>query len=130
MRRPRARRSPRSISADAADRDRLGRAERDAAIARERLRTTDARLRGVDHIELEARLGLDALHEAVVVELAGLGEFGIAGLEAAAGVRPGSARIAAELDTDTGETPDGRRRPTRTRPSPMRLPRSRPRSRW
>ena len=93
-------------SADAADRDRLGRAERDAAIARERLRTTDARLRGVDHIELEARLGLDALHEAVVVELAGLGEFGIAGLEAAAGVRPGSARMAAELDTDTGETPE------------------------
>ena len=90
-------------SADAADRDRLGRAERDAAIARERLRTTDARLRGVDHIELEARLGLDALHEAVVVELAGLGEFGIAGLEAAAGVRPGSARIAAELDTDAGD---------------------------
>jgi chromosome segregation protein len=90
-------------SADAADRDRLGRAERDAATARERLRTTDARLRGVDHVELEARLGLDALHEAVVVELAGLGEFGIAGLEAAAGVRPGSARIAAELDTDGGD---------------------------
>jgi chromosome segregation protein len=86
-------------AADAADRDRLGRAERDAAAARERLRGTDARLRGADHAELEARLGQEALHEAVVVELAGLGEFGIAGLEAAAGVRPGSARIAGALDT-------------------------------
>jgi chromosome segregation protein len=92
-------------AADAADRDRLGRAERDAAAARERLRSADARLRGTDHVELEARLGLEALHEAVVVELAGLGEFGIAGLEATAGVRPGSARIAAELDSDVGESP-------------------------
>ena len=89
-------------AADAADRDRLGRAEREAAAARERLRSADARLRGTDHVELEARLGLDAIHEAVVVELAGLGEFGIAGLEAAAGVRPGSARIVA-LDTPAAE---------------------------
>ena len=58
-----------------------------------------------DHVELEARLGLEALHESVVVELAGLGEFGIAGLEAAAGVRPGSARIAGALDTRTLESP-------------------------
>ncbi len=94
-------------AADAADRDRLGRAEREASAARERLRSADARLRGADHLELEARLGLDAIHEAVVVELAGLGEFGIAGLEAAAGVRPGSARIAAEFDTPAAETPVG-----------------------
>ena len=91
-------------AADAADRDRLGRAEREAAAARERLRSADARLRGTDHVELEARLGLEALHEAVVVELAGLGEFGIAGLEAAAGVRPGSARIVA-LDAPAAEAP-------------------------
>ena len=58
-----------------------------------------------DHAELEARLGLEALHEAVVVELAGLGEFGIAGLEAAAGVRPGSARIVALDAPDRGEAP-------------------------
>jgi chromosome segregation protein len=56
-------------------------------------------------VELEARLGLEALHESVVVELAGLGEFGIAGLEAAAGVRPGSARIASALDTHAGDAP-------------------------
>jgi chromosome segregation protein len=54
---------------------------------------------------LEARLGLEALHEAVVVELAGLGEFGIAGLEAAAGVRPGSARIVGAFDAP--ESPAG-----------------------
>jgi chromosome segregation protein len=94
-------------AADAADRDRLGRAEREAATARERLRSTDARLRGADHVELGARLGLDSLHEAVVVELAGLGEFGIAGLEAAAGVRPGSARIAGVYDTHAAEAPIG-----------------------
>jgi chromosome segregation protein len=90
-------------AADAIDRDRLAAAERDAASARERLRTADARLRAADHVELEARLGLDALHEGIVVELAGLGEFGIAGLEAAAGVRPGSARIAGALDVRPAE---------------------------
>src|SRR4029453_10215168 len=97
-------------AADAADRDRLGRAERDAAAARERLPTAAARLRGAAPVELEARLGLEALHEAVVVELAGLGEFGIAGLEAAAGVRPGSARIVA-FDTDAPEEPADRATP-------------------
>jgi chromosome segregation protein len=86
-------------TADAADRERLTAAERETASARERLRTADAALRTADHAELEARLALDALHEGIVVELAGLGEFGIAGLEAAAGVRPGSARIAGALDT-------------------------------
>jgi chromosome segregation protein len=91
-------------AADAADRDRLTAAERDATTARERLRTADARLRAADHAELEARLGLEALHESVVVELAGLGEFGIAGLEEAAGVRPGSARIAGAFDTHDAST--------------------------
>jgi len=62
-------------------------------------------LRAADHAELEARLGLEALHESVVVELAGLGEFGIAGLEEAAGVRPGSARIAGAFDTHDAATP-------------------------
>ena len=73
-------------AADAADRDRLGRAEQEAAAVREGLRATDARLRAADHADLEARLGLDALREGVIVELAGLGEFGIARLEAAAGM--------------------------------------------
>ena len=96
-------------TADAADRERLTAAERETASARERLRSADAALRTADHAELEARLGLDALHEGIVVELAGLGEFGIAGLEAAAGVRPGSARIAGALDTRPVEArADGR----------------------
>ena len=73
-------------AADTVDRDRLAAAERDASVARERLRTIDGRLRSVDHLALEARLGLDALHESVVVELAGLGEFGIIRLAALAGI--------------------------------------------
>jgi chromosome segregation protein len=67
-------------AADAVDRDRLGTTERDATAARERLRTADARLRAADHADLEARLGLEALHESVVVELSGLGTLGIARL--------------------------------------------------
>ncbi len=74
-------------AADAADRDRLAAAERDATAARERLRAADARLRAADHTDLEARLGLDALREGVVVELAGLGELGVVRL-AAVGVGP------------------------------------------
>ena len=72
-------------AADAADRDRLAAAERDAAAARERLRAADARLRTADHVALEARLGLEGLHEGIVVELAGLGDLAIARLTEAAG---------------------------------------------
>ncbi|HEY8819380.1 MAG TPA: hypothetical protein VIM25_11260, partial [Candidatus Limnocylindrales bacterium] len=72
-------------AADAADRARLTSAEDEAVGARERLRTADSRLRAVDHVELEARLGLEALHEAVVVELGGLGDLGIARLATLAG---------------------------------------------
>ena len=73
-------------AADAADRDRLDRAEQEAGAVREHLRATDGRLRAADHADLEARLGLDALREGVIVELAGLGELGIARLEAATDV--------------------------------------------
>jgi chromosome segregation protein len=68
-------------AADAEDRDRLTAAERDTAAARERLRIADTTLRAADHAELGARLGLDALHEGIVVELAGLGDLGIARLQ-------------------------------------------------
>jgi chromosome segregation protein len=89
-------------AADAADRDRLAVAERDAATARDRLRAADARLRAADHTDLEARLGLDALREGVAVELAGLGELGIARLAAIAGTAPDEG--AASLDaTDAHE---------------------------
>ena len=72
-------------AADVADRARLASAEAEATGARERLRVADARLRVTDHVELEARLGLEALHEAVVVELGGLGDLGIARLATVAG---------------------------------------------
>ncbi len=67
-------------AADAADRSRLSEAERTASGARERLRSADDRLRGADHAELESRLGLEALREGVLVELAGMGELGLASL--------------------------------------------------
>ncbi|HEY7131550.1 MAG TPA: AAA family ATPase [Candidatus Limnocylindrales bacterium] len=75
-------------AADAADRDRLGSAERTAAAARDRLRAADERLRAADRSDLEARLGRDSLREQLLVELAGLGELGRRRLEAEAGVVP------------------------------------------
>ncbi len=73
-------------AADAVDRDRLATAERAASAARERLRAADDRLRAADHAQLEARLGLDALREQLLVELAGLGRLGLDRLRAAAGL--------------------------------------------
>ena len=69
-------------AADAGDRDRLAAGEREATAAREQLRAADARLRSADHLDLEARLGVDALREGAVVELAGLGELAVARLRA------------------------------------------------
>ena len=87
-------------AADAVDRDRLAGAERIAASAREQLRGADARLRAADHVELEARLGLEALHESVVVEFAGLGELAIARLAVAAGIVPVAEGAAAVADSE------------------------------
>ncbi|HEX5148502.1 MAG TPA: chromosome segregation protein SMC [Candidatus Limnocylindrales bacterium] len=82
---------------DAADRERLDRADAAASAARERLRAADDRLRAADRAELEARLGLDALREGVIVELAGLGDLALAHLAAAAG---------RELDSSESTTDD------------------------
>jgi chromosome segregation protein len=79
-------------AADAADRSRLSDAERAASAARERLRAADDRVRAADHAELEARLGLESLREGVLVELAGLGELGLASL----GVEPATAPASAD----------------------------------
>ncbi len=87
-----------SQAVDAAERDRLAVAERTAAGTRERLRATDERLRIADRDDLEARLGLEALRELVLVELAGLGELGIERLAAVAG---------ATRETRPAGTPDG-----------------------
>jgi chromosome segregation protein len=91
-------------AADAEDRDRLVSAERDTVAARERLRAADTILRAADHAELEARLGLDALHEGIVVELAGLGELGIARLERLAATAPGLPGIADPGQHDMAST--------------------------
>ena len=66
------------LRADAAvARTRLADAETAAGQSRERLRACQERVRGVEVAELEARLGLDAIREQVLVELAGLGDLGI-----------------------------------------------------
>jgi chromosome segregation protein len=71
-------------SADAADRGQLRTAEAAATAARERLRAADDRVRSAEVAELEARLGLDAIREQVLVELAGIGAVGVHALRAAA----------------------------------------------
>ncbi|MGZ8513427.1 MAG: chromosome segregation protein SMC [Candidatus Limnocylindrales bacterium] len=92
-------------AADAADRERLALAEHEAAAARDRLRTADERLRTADHADLEARLGLDALRESVIAELAGLGPLGISSLHAAAGIVAGTPSwSSAPVDVESGES--------------------------
>jgi chromosome segregation protein len=73
------------VAADVAGRERLEAAERAAVAARDRLRAVDAQLRAAEHAELEARLGFDALHESVIVELSGLGDLAVRRLRAIAG---------------------------------------------
>ena len=84
------------LMADIADRERLAEAERAAGIARDRLRIADTRLRAADHVELEARLGFEALRESVVVELGGLGELAFGRVLAPDDTAP---------DTDAGPRP-------------------------
>ena len=88
-------------SADLEDRDRLGAAERAATAARERLRAADERSRAAERSELETRLGADALREQVLVELAGIGDVGIHGLAAVAGLDPDA--LAESSDEVTSE---------------------------
>ncbi|MGZ6340345.1 MAG: hypothetical protein ACXWMX_00695, partial [Candidatus Limnocylindrales bacterium] len=64
-------------AADAADRERLATAEDSANAARERLRAAEERTRSAEVADLEARLGLDAVREQTLVELAGLGDMGL-----------------------------------------------------
>ena len=116
-------------AADATDRAKLAAAETGASAARDRLRTADARLRATDHVELEARLGLEALHEAVVVELGGLGDLGIARLVALAGGPPPMAAVGERGDgigsIARGDQPAGSRCHERRSPSRRRRGRRR-----
>jgi chromosome segregation protein len=68
------------LSTEAADRGRLAEAERATALARDRLRAADERLRAAEVADLEARLGLESVREGTLVELAGLGDVGLAAL--------------------------------------------------
>ncbi len=72
-------------AADSADRERRGSADRAATEAREALRGVEERLRAADRADLEAHLGIDALREQILVELAGLGDLGLRHLAAAGG---------------------------------------------
>ena len=98
-------------AADAADRSRLAEAERAASGARERLRSADDRSRAADHAELEARLGLESLREGVLVELAGLGEFGAASLGVVAPA-PGSIAETPVTDGEGDRRAEAHARPT------------------
>ncbi len=77
-------------AAGLADRQRTNDAEHEAIAARERLRTVDARHRQADHDAIEARLGLDALHETMVAELAGLGDLAVTRLRRLVGLDAGT----------------------------------------
>ena len=77
------------VAQDGADRQRLAVAERAAGEAREALATAQAHDQASERASLEARLGLEAVHEQVLVELAGLGRIGLVHLEAvASGIAP------------------------------------------
>jgi chromosome segregation protein len=84
------------VSADVDARARLGTAERAASAAREAVRVADERLRVADRTDLEARLGIDALREQLLVELAGLGELGLAVLGVDATAETGAVEAASD----------------------------------
>ena len=98
------------LADDRAERAKLADAEHAATTARERLRATDDRARSADVAALEARLGLDALREQLLVELAGLGEVGLRHLDEAASAD--DAPVDAGAPADDGSAPlhgpDGR----------------------
>ncbi len=116
-------------SADSADRERLLAAETAASSARDRLRAADERVRGAEVADLEARLGLDAIREQVLVELAGIGAVGLRALQAAARPdgtvrRPGVARPDGDSGRDAGRRAccGRRRRDGRVRGGPAVRP--------
>ncbi len=94
------------LADDRAERARLAEFERAAMAARERLRSADDRARAADVASLEARLGLDALREQLLVELAGLGEVGLRHLGEAAGLEPATTAAAMDADWSAGASAD------------------------
>ena len=97
------------LADDRAERARLAEAERTATSARERLRAADDRARAADVGVMEARLGLDALREQLLVELAGLGDVGLRHLAESAGLDPLALARSANADApDEGDATDER----------------------
>ena len=93
-------------SSDIADRQRLTTAETAATRAREGLRVAEARSRSAEVADLEARLGLDAIREGLLVELAALGELGLEALGRSVvggAADPGSAHAATPDDVADAE---------------------------
>jgi chromosome segregation protein len=93
------------LADDVVERARLAEAEQSATAARERLRTADERARAADVAVMEGRLGLDALREQLLVELAGLGEVGLRHLAVSAGL-DAVALAPVLLDEDAGGAGD------------------------
>ncbi|MGZ8501776.1 MAG: hypothetical protein ACXWW6_02860, partial [Candidatus Limnocylindrales bacterium] len=90
-------------SAEVADREQLRAAEATATGARERLRAADDRVRSAEVAEVEGRLGLDAIREQVLVELAGIGPVGVRALRAAAVDLPEAAGDPIAIGERTGD---------------------------
>jgi chromosome segregation protein len=93
-------------SADAADRERSLAAESGATAARDRLRAADERIRAAEVADLEMRLGLDAIREQVLVELAGIGAVGTRALRTAALDLPDELATAGDEGPDEPATDD------------------------
>ena len=96
------------LDADAEDRRRLSALETAATAARGALREGDETARRAESVELEARLGLDALRDAVLVDIAALGPVGLAALEAEAGDSSDATAIAvpSQFTTEASAQPD------------------------
>ncbi len=76
------------LAAGGGEREELAQAERAASGHRARLRDLDGAVRAAEVAELETRLGLEAMREQALVELASLGPVGLAALSAVASPAP------------------------------------------
>ncbi|TAL07123.1 MAG: hypothetical protein EPO00_09810 [Chloroflexota bacterium] len=90
-------------AADADERSRLSTAERASAVARDRLRAAEDAARSAEHRDLEVRLGLEALREQLLAELAGLNPLSLRHLTSIAG----GSGIAGQPLSDGGSVPPG-----------------------
>nr|MBA3778891.1 hypothetical protein [Chloroflexota bacterium] len=104
---------------EAADRTRLVELEQAAAKAREALRAAEERARAEERRELERRLQLEQIGEQLLVELAALGDVGLAAIEAEVAVpaspgaahAEGAAKPAAASEPAGLEAPDAEEAP-------------------